>query len=931
MDPQRWARLQALFDHGADLDPAAQQRWLAELAGSEPEMIAELTQLLAADRDADTLPDQIERYVADAAGVVRLESGDQVGRYTIEDLLGVGGMGAVYRARRSDSSYRQQVVIKIVDAAPDAELARLFERERQILADLVHPNIARLLDGGKLDSGHPYLVMEYVDGEDIARWCDSHQPNLEQRLGLFIEVCRAVQFAHSNLIVHRDIKPENVMVDRDGRVRLLDFGIATLLRSEAPATEVEPASDPGVETRTLRGAMLSPAYASPEQHRRQPVTTASDIYSLGVLLYRLLTDSLPARPDTAPPSRAVQDPDRSRRLAGDLDAIVMHSLELEPEARYPTVNALVADLRRFLDQRPVDVRNGGWMHDARLFVRRNRGLSASLAIGTLLVLGFSAGLTWLAINLETERQRAVASAETTERVAGFMVELFAAADPEEHLGETITARQLLDRGQLRIRDQLIEQPEIKAQLLHRMAEAYRNLGLLEQAEQLYDDALSIGRSLDPDFRWQIELERADLVRDRGRSGEAIELLATLVERVQSPNVPLRLRAKAFNDYGLALALTERFAEAEHWARQALAVPLPDSEESAESRVTFSHNLALAIAQQGRLDEAIELLPEVIEQKRALFGPLHPSLLLSIEVLAGQHRRKGELAQAAALFEDARAKRLELYGPDSGRLAALDNELANVHHDAGRYAQAEQAYLDALDFFRRNPQDDRLLKAFVVNNLASLYGERGHLAPPEPLFRESLELRLALNGEADISVVRARINLARLLVARGALDAAEAELDQVHRLLDQHFPDNVLRRALARRQDALLASARGDHQQARRLIEEALEAVDRADAQVGLAPIETRMDAARIELAAGRPEAALQRLEGVERVMAERFGEAHPRRLVQQAVQLEAIASSGTAVAAEHVVALEQALREQLHPDARVFKRLRTLIVEAGDD
>lgn len=933
MDAERWARLQTLFDEGADLAPEAQAEWLIGVERSDPELVDELRRWLAADRDNDALPLRIERYAATAAGVLRLEPGDTVGRYTVEGLLGVGGMGAVYRARRSDQTYDQQVVIKVVDAAPDAELSRLFERERQILADLVHPGIARLLDGGKLDSGHPYLVMEFVDGDDIASHCDRIEAGLERRLDLFIEVCRAVQFAHSNLVVHRDIKPDNVMVDRNGNVRLLDFGIATLLDADnVPAASASgPASR--TETRTLKGAMLSPAYASPEQHRRQPVTTASDIYSLGVLLYRLLSGMVPESATLTPPSTvldAAGDRRRARRLRGDLDAIVLRALRDDPGQRYPTVNAMIQDLTRFRELRPVEARRSRWHHHARLFARRNRALALSLATMVVMVLGFSLGVTGLAVKLDAQRERALASAQTTDRVAEFMVELFAAADPEQHLGETITARELLDRGQARIRDELSEQPAIKAQLLHRMAQAYRNLGLNERAEPLYVDALAYGVDRDEELRLRIELERADLVREIGRSAEAIERFELLIEEIErhasgaSLSNVSPLLAKAYNDYGLALALVERNDEAEHYARKALQVELPPTEQSAQSRARFRHNLALALSRLGRFEESIALLQTVIEEKRAVLGPRHPSVLLSMESLAGQHRRFGQLDAAAELFEQARVQRLELYGPDSPALASLDNELANVHHDAGRYLDAERAYRNALDYYQRNPEVEALVHAYVVNNLASLYEDFGDLARAEPLFRQSLQMRIALNGETDLSVLRLRINLARLLIGATALDAAEAELDRVDALLAEHYPENRLRAASAARQRALLYSAQGQHERARALMASALAEIESLESESSLAVIDSRLDAARIALAAGDPGHTAALLDRVDVAIAGRFAPDHPRRLAYRVLRLEAAFARGEADRNNERSALEPMLQARFHPDAPVLHRLRGL-------
>ncbi|MGY6555980.1 MAG: serine/threonine-protein kinase, partial [Wenzhouxiangella sp.] len=430
MDARRWQRLQDLFEEATELDQSAREPWLQAIENEDAQLASELRRLLAADQaSADQhIGNRIQQFAASTAGTDELCPGQAVGPYTIDRLLGHGGMGRVYLAHRSDQAYEQQVVIKVVQAGPGERLVRLFERERQILAKLNHPNIARLLDGGTLEGGTPYLVMEYVEGADIVRYCEQSGASLQRRLRLFLQVCAAVQYAHAQLVVHRDIKPANVLVDASNRVRLLDFGIATLLtQGEKAAASPAPECIGAQPEQTLSAALLSPAHASPEQLRGEAVTTGSDIYTLGRLLYRLVcgrsanTDE-DGQTVIALPSAVLAGAGhrrQSQQVAGDLDAIILRALAHDPQHRHPTVAAFSTELERFLNHLPVDSRPASRSHRLSLFARRNPALSAALIGTTILVTGLAIGMSWLALQLSHERDQALAARATTDHVAGF--------------------------------------------------------------------------------------------------------------------------------------------------------------------------------------------------------------------------------------------------------------------------------------------------------------------------------------------------------------------------------------------------------------------------------------------------------------------------------------------------------------------------------
>jgi serine/threonine-protein kinase len=822
MDAAGWQRLQTLFDEAVGLDPDARADWLKSLHTDDPGLIQELKRLLAAhDRPADRqISGRIERFAADTLDTDTLETGQTVGPYAIDRLLGHGGMGRVYLAHRSDQSYEQQVVIKVVQAGPGTRLVNLFERERQILADLNHPNIARLLDGGALPDGPPYLVMEYVEGVDIVSYCERSNLPLVHRLRLFLEVCAAVQYAHAKLVVHRDIKPANVLVDETGRARLLDFGIATLVTgADQPLSS---AQDPtsGHPEQTLSAALLSPAYASPEQLRGEPVGTASDIYSLGLLLYRLVCGRSPENnaqePAGIPPPsgvlKATGHSHQGRQAAGDLDSVILRALAHDPEQRHATVAAFADELERFLGQRAVESRPASLPHRLRLFTRRNPALSAVLFGASVLISGFIVGISWLAVQLGHERDQALAARATTDHVAGFMVDLFAAADPREHRGNPPDAGQLLDRGASQIEE--LEGPtELTATLLLRMGEAYRHIGASERADALFSKALDL-TGLPRELKIDIELEQADLWREIGFLEQAETRLAGLITSLEnSPTTPNAL-AGAYNNYGLVMDMLERPEQAETWVRKALAIDLPDSRDSRIDRLAFGNNLALALSRQGRHEEAIELLDQVIADKIVVFGGDHPSVLLSRHNQAFGFRQTGQFAKSASVLDEIRAVHVKIQGESSLAVAAIDDALANTWHDAGEFVKAEAAYRRAHAFLESHPQADPSLHAFVTNNLASLFEDRGDLAEAERWFDRSVALREALFTPESMPFLRGLMNRVRVQIQLGQLEQAGRDLATIEQALDAHHPDQTSRHLQADLLRAEWQVAAGQTEQAR---------------------------------------------------------------------------------------------------------------------
>jgi serine/threonine protein kinase len=493
-EQQRWRQTEELFYQASELPPAERESFVELHCAGDDELMREVWSLLAsADEPLEPLREPIRDAIEDLSGA---PPGMVIGPYRILRLLGEGGMGKVYLATRADQQYQQQVAIKFMHAgqmAPRSLLLR-FRSERQILADLNHPNIARMFDGGVTAEGVPYIVMEYVEGTPIHVHCREHHSTVAERLRLFLEVCAAVDYAHRHLVVHRDLKPANILVTAEGVPKLLDFGIAKLLEDGQDSE--------GASTRTL-DRLLTPEYASPEQVEGKPVTTVTDVYGLGALLYELLAgrkpfrldnihsleaarvicETLPELPGTAARDNPGAAPPDAHLVKGDLDRVAMMALRKEPERRYASALSLAADLEAWLAGYPVQARPATWSYVAARYVRRHRWAIGAAAVALLALIGFSAGMTLL--KQRADRQQIIAAQQ-----AEFLSGMFHAATPDVARGKQLTVREMLDLGAQRAEQQTGDS-EVRASLLLSIGWSYRWLGYYEQALRLAKQSYAI--------------------------------------------------------------------------------------------------------------------------------------------------------------------------------------------------------------------------------------------------------------------------------------------------------------------------------------------------------------------------------------------------------------------------------------------------------
>jgi len=737
-DPD-FQRIEELFHETAALPAGERAAHLDEACAGDPRLRDEVETLL---RSSDESGGFLETPVAlEASELVLAASrqslaGEALGPYRILHELGHGGMGEVYLAERADDQFRMRVAIKMIRTGVLGEAAvRRFHRERQILADLDHPGITRLLDGGTSASGRPYLVMEYVEGVPIDRWCDERDLSLEQRVRLFLEVTAAVEYAHRKLVVHRDIKHGNILVTGEGAPKLLDFGIARILEDDAGGA---------ASAATADGAM-TPDYASPEQVRGEAVTTATDVYSLGVLLYRLLTGQPPyalagssaverlqsiCEVEPERPSGVVRGGDagakRSRRLRGDLDRIVLTALRKEPERRYASVEQLSADLRRHLAGEPIHARPPTLGYRSARFIGRHRlAVTAAVLLFVTLFAGIVATTRQAAI-ARRERDEAVRQMHRARRAADFVQRMLSAADPYAQ-GGLLTVPEVLDEASLRAGVELSNDPELEAEVRTTLGLTWLNLGSWEASER--------------------ELRRALEVREERLGPDHVDVARSL--------------------HHLCALLLARGAPpraAEPGCRRALLIARSAGEEPLVAAIL--NTLGGILGGQGLLPEAEAAHRESLELRRRVLGPKHPDVAESLNDLAVVLGLRGELERAEALHVEALEIIREALGPEHPQVAAALSNLATIRESRGELEAAESTYWRALELRRRVLGDEHPDLAWTRVNLASLLYTKGAYAEGAELADEVLAGRSSVLPDEHPTIGAALLVRGRCLLEVG---------------------------------------------------------------------------------------------------------------------------------------------------------------------
>jgi serine/threonine-protein kinase len=757
--------LRDLFDAVCDL-PAAQWRPRLEALSDDAALVDEALALLQAQTVSFNRALGPLSALMEALPEAELQVGDRLGQWQLVERLASGGMGTVFVAERADHLFRQRVAIKLLrGVAADAHIARRLAEERRILAELEHPGIARLFDGGTTPAGHPYLVMEYIQGAPLDEHCRREKLDLHDRVRQCLRVCLAVQAAHQRLVIHCDIKPSNILMrDADSPV-LLDFGIAQMLGHGA----ADPLS------------FCTPAYASPEQLAGAGLGVTSDVFSLGVLITELLADRGAGRtaadrdaPVPLPSVLAASDCAWRGRLRGDLDAIAAKACALSPQARYASVQELVADLKAWLGRRPVAAANGGWSYRASRFLRRHALASGIAALGVAaLVAGLGTAL-WQGHQARLQRDHALAETAKSRAVLAFMGGLFDLADPDAARGREVTAQELLERGIARMRGAFADRPEVRAELLGAMADAQRGLGRYREALPLAEEAAALAHHVGDRALYQTqELTRARLLHQLGRYPEALAALDALRPQLSADDLATQLaRSSVDHRRGLALQAMNRRAEARvayeaaHRARmRLLGAGDRRTQEVAMSLVSL-HVL------DGRMGEAERLARATLADVRRSASPRDPLRAEALDALAMVLANTGPLSEAEALRREELALRTAVYGADHPGTIGAANDLAGTLYAQHRYAAAAALFRQVLEKRRAQFGGAHPAVATVANNLAACELESGHAARGQALAEEALRIRLAKYGPNHHATATSLHTLGAIELDRGDVAALD---------------------------------------------------------------------------------------------------------------------------------------------------------------
>ncbi|HEX4956510.1 MAG TPA: serine/threonine-protein kinase [Thermoanaerobaculia bacterium] len=904
---------ESLFDELLELPPARRAERLAHLERQEPTLAQRLRALLAADEDASAdfldrplgdIPAEALPAIPDSAPRPELAAGTLVGAWRILEPIGLGGMGEVYLAERADGHFEQRVALKLIKRGMDSrEIVRRFLIERQILARLDHPGIARLLDGGSAEDGRPYFVMEHVEGEPLFAHCSRTGASLERRVRLVKEVAEAVDAAHQRLVVHRDLKPSNLLLTRDGRVKLLDFGIAKLLDE----------ADGGGLTR-LEDRPLTPNYAAPEQILGEPVTTATDVYALGVLLFQLLTGRLPhqresrslpalvAEVGTETATRAstavralsaeeaqeagIADPGQAaRRLQGELDTVLAKALQRDPARRYRSAATLAEELERFLGGRPILARPDSARYRLRKWVARNRLVAAAALLVTASLTGGLAAALWQASIARAEARRADAQAQRAEQVRDFMISIFKQADPAQAQGQTLTARDVLEQGARRIETELAASPDLQVELYNSIAEIEFALGAVETGYQHARRSLALAREHLPpgalDTGHALTM-MGNGALDSGDVAGAVEHLSEAVPIVEAGHGPLDL-CVANTKARLAMALqqqreTERALVLQQEAYEVYRRLKGDDDPDTAWNLQLVAN---RLRDLDRFDEAADAYRRALPVMEKAMGPRHPATAFAHVTYGTLLERIGRSREAESELRLGLEAQRVILPPGHLAMASALTQLGILLSGQERFEEAEAAFGEALLVYGGGRVEACNVERLVgLGRIAQERFDEGVAA-----LERALAICRAAAGEDAVPTRRAAASLAWGRARRGDPGSGPAAMKEALARLaasaGQQSPDLLL----PTRQLGELLRRSGELAEAERVLSTLRE---REIARYGRAShrdvVRTSLELAEALIATGRPEARARAGTLLDEALAARGAESYGERLEAQLVR-----------------------------------------------
>ncbi len=761
VEPDAWAKIKEIFNAALDVPTSERDAFIGRECDGDTEIASEVLSLLDAHVGASefiekpassSVTDFVERSRTSRVGQI-------LGSYRIEGEIGKGGMGAVFLASRADSEFKKKVAVKLIKRGFDTdEIIRRFRHERQILATLEHPYIARLIDGGATDDGLPYLVMDYVRGRTLTRFADENELAIGERLELFMKVCSAVSYAHQNLVVHRDLKPSNILVLDDGSPRLLDFGIAKLIAADEATLNADP-------TNTLARAM-TPEYASPEQVSGHPVSTSSDIYSLGVILYelltgyrpfqvktnradeivRIITDTSPTKPSSICRSQGVRVSVRNpqylaKELRGDLDNIILMAIRKEPERRYSSVEQFAEDIRRFLAGLPVIAQEDTFSYRASKFVKRNKaGVAAGIGVGVSLIAGIIASSRQAKIAAR-QRDRARREARKAEKVNEFLQRMLASADPRV-VGKDVKVIEVLEIAARSLESDFANQPDIAARLELTLGRTYLSLGQLESAEKHLRFALRLCREAFP--KRSVQMARTvgaigRLLQQKGDIKNAEPAFEEALATLRSIHPGTLDEADLLNEFGYLVALKGDLDRALKLHRDELDIKRRSTGEDSVEVAKSLEKIGGVLISMGRNGDGEPMLRRSLQIFQKVHGPEHPDIALSMINLAGAIIETRP-AEAEALCRESLSMRRKLLGEDHVDVVWSLYNLAYVLINCGDPEGSRRFMLEALGKRGVNLPDDNPVVSSCLLLLGRCQIETGDPRGALEIFRECLALR-----------------------------------------------------------------------------------------------------------------------------------------------------------------------------------------------
>lgn len=745
MQKERWEKVESILDTALTLDGESRTAYIEKACSSDNELLKEVYELLDAiqkSEESDYLSTRTGRkkMLMDDLSEISVGSvddliGKQIGAFQITEQIGSGGMGAVYKAERAKGDFSQQVAIKIVHQGLKAQdTVKRFQMEQQILAALHHPHIAALYDGGVTANGLPFLVMEYVDGLPVDEYCDRHRLTIHERLKLFTDICAAAEYAHSNLIIHRDLKADNIFVDADGRVKILDFGIAKLLDHQMSDIEL-------LETRPGQ-KFWTPAYAAPEQVEGKNITTTTDVYALGVLLNKLLTGQFPidmreksiseieilirqTNPDISSvqvrnsPQKDQIAKDRNllpaqliQKLTGDLDAIIQKALRKEQERRYRSVEKLSDDISRYLNGFPVQARPENMAYKTGKFVRRNKALVIGSATVFLSIV--TATIMSISFAIETKQAKELALAEAAEaqrqtQVANsvnlFLQQIIGQADPITNPeGKDLTLVEAVELANGLVEESFSGQPETEAAVRYTLGTVDMNLGRLERSIEQLNQAVDLSLEAFGEDHRQTLGARSQLGLAYIRNGNLDEaesvLMAGLEAAENAPPENWKESSMVLNQLGLVYLYRGDGASAEPYLRASYDQKMGFDGVETSNDLTTLHNISGALMMQGKIEEATALAQDVMDRRIAYHEGFHPEVAQSLNTVAYMLMQQGRNEEALPIRLQDLEMRQELYNGDHPDVARGMHNLANLYHNLGRSEDALPIQEEAVAMWKR---------------------------------------------------------------------------------------------------------------------------------------------------------------------------------------------------------------------------------------